>query len=76
MVIGKTINKWIYRAKEGRNILHAVKRKDNGFGNMLRTSCLLKQVVEGKIEGRRKVKARRRRRRRKLLDDLKKKRGS
>jgi len=37
----------------------------------LRRNCLLKQVIEGKIE----VTGRRGRRRRKLLDDLKERRG-
>jgi hypothetical protein len=37
-------------------------------------NCLLKQVIEGKIEGRIKVKKRRERRGKQLLDDLKEKR--
>ena len=37
----------------------------------MRRNCLLKQVIEGKIE----VTGRRGRRRRKLLDDLKERRG-
>jgi len=37
--------------------------------------CLIKQLVEGKIEGRIKLKARGGRRRKQLLDDLKEKRG-
>jgi hypothetical protein len=38
-------------------------------------NCLLRQVIEGKIEGGIEVTGRRGRRRRKLLDDLKEKRG-
>jgi hypothetical protein len=38
-------------------------------------NCLLKHVIEGKIEGRIEVMGRRGRRRKQLLDDLKEKRG-
>jgi hypothetical protein len=41
----------------------------------LRRSCLLKQVIEGKIKGEIEVTRRRGRRRKKLLDDLKDSRG-
>jgi hypothetical protein len=37
----------------------------------LRRNCLLKNITEGKIEGRKGVTVRRRRRRKHLLDDLK-----
>ena len=58
---------------EQRNILHEIrKRKANWIGHILRRNCLLKQVIEGKIE---MEVTRRRRRRRKLLDDLKDRRG-
>jgi hypothetical protein len=40
----------------------------------LRTNCLLKHVIEGKLEGRIEMKWRRGRRRKQLLDDLKEKR--
>jgi hypothetical protein len=40
------------RVKEERNILHTVKRrKDNWIGHILRRNCLLKHVIEGKMEG-------------------------
>jgi hypothetical protein len=39
----------------------------------LRRNCLLKHVIEGKIEGRIEVTGRRGRRRKQLLDDLKEK---
>jgi hypothetical protein len=42
---------------------------------ILRTNCLLQQVIEGKIKGGIEVKGRRGRRRRKQLDDLKERRG-
>jgi hypothetical protein len=36
-----------------RKTLHTVKRKKaNWIGHILRRNCLLKQVIEGKIEGR------------------------
>jgi hypothetical protein len=57
--------------KEGRNILHTIRRrKANWIGHMLRRNCLIKHIIEGKILGTR----RRGRRRMQLLDDLKKKR--
>jgi hypothetical protein len=47
------------------------KKKVNWIGHILRRNCLLKQVIEGKIEGRIEVTGRRGRRRKHLLDDLK-----
>jgi len=47
----------------------------NWFGHILRRDCLLKHIIEGKIEGRKGVTGRRGRRRKQLLDDLKGKRG-
>jgi hypothetical protein len=58
------------------NILHEIrKRKANWIGHILRRNCLLKQVIEGKIQGRIEVTGRQGRRRRKLLVDLKERRG-
>jgi len=66
----------LLRVKKQRNILHEIsKRKANWIGHILRRSCLLKQVIEGKIKGGIDVTGRRGRRRRKLLDDLKDRRG-
>jgi hypothetical protein len=45
------------------------------IGHVLRWSCLLRHVTEGKVEGRIEETERRRRRRKKLLDDLEEKRG-
>jgi hypothetical protein len=43
----------LHRVKEERNILHTIKsRKATWIGHILRRNCLLKQVIEGKIEGR------------------------
>jgi hypothetical protein len=66
----------LHRVKEQRNILHTVKRRTaNCIGHILHRNCLLKHVIEGKIEGSIKVTGRRGRRRKQLLDDPKEKRG-
>jgi len=60
------------RDKEEKNIVHTVKgRKDNCIGRILQDNCLLKRVIEGKIE----VTGRRARRSKQLLEDLKETRG-
>jgi hypothetical protein len=46
-----------------------------GIGHILRRNCLLKQVIEGKIQGQMEVTRKRGRRRKKLLDDLGDRRG-
>jgi hypothetical protein len=52
------------------------RRKVNWIGHILHRDCLLKHVVESKIDGRIEVTGRRRRRRRKqLLGNLKETRG-
>jgi hypothetical protein len=66
----------LHRFKEERNILHTIKRrKANWIGHILRRNCLLKHVIEGKLEGKIEVMGRRGRRRKQLLDDLKEERG-
>jgi hypothetical protein len=41
----------LHRVKEERNILHRIKtRKANWIGHILRRNCLLKHVIEGKLE--------------------------
>jgi hypothetical protein len=45
----------------------------NWIGHILRRNCLLKHVIEGKLEGRIEMTGRRGRRGKQLLDDLKKK---
>ena len=43
----------LHRVKEGRNIVHTIKRrKAYWIGHILRRNCLLKHVIEGKVEGR------------------------
>ena len=42
-----------HRVKEERNILKTVKRrKANCIGHIMRRNCLIRQVIEGKIQGR------------------------
>jgi hypothetical protein len=54
--------------KGERSVVRAIKRrKANWIGHMLCRNCLLKYVIEGKIEGM----ERRGRRRKQLLDDFK-----
>ena len=52
-----------------------VKRKANWIDHILRRNCLLRQVIEGKIQGGIEMTGRQERRRTKLLDDLKEWRG-
>jgi hypothetical protein len=82
MILTKKVNIFLRNeevllgVKEQRNILHEIsKRKANWIGHILRTNCLLQQVIEGKIKGGIEVTGRRRGRRRKLLDALKERRG-
>jgi hypothetical protein len=66
----------LQRVKEERNILHTMKgRKANRIGHILRRSCLLKHVIEGKVERRIEVMGRQGKIRKQLLDDLREKRG-
>jgi hypothetical protein len=66
----------LQRVKEGRNILHTVnRRKADWIGAILRRNCLLKHVIEGKLEARIKVTERRARRRKQLLENPKETRG-
>jgi hypothetical protein len=44
------------------------------IGHILRTNCLVKHAIEGKLEGRMEMTGRRGRRRKQLLDDVKEKR--
>jgi hypothetical protein len=65
----------LHRLKEGRNIVHTIKRrKANWIGHILGRNCLLKHVIEGKLEGRIEMTARRGRRRKQLLVDIQEKR--
>jgi hypothetical protein len=61
--------KVLRRVKEERNILYTIeRRKANWIGHILRGNCLLKHVIEGKIEGRIEVAGRRGRRCKQLLN--------
>jgi hypothetical protein len=63
----------LQRVKEERNILQTVKRrKANWIGHILRRNCLLKHVIQGKVEGMTGIRGRRRKQ---LLDDLNVKQG-
>jgi hypothetical protein len=49
-------NEVLHRVKEERNILHTIiKRKATWIGHILRSNCLLKHLIGGKIEGRMEV---------------------
>jgi hypothetical protein len=52
------------------------KKKANWIGHILRRNCLLKHVIERKLQGRIEMTGRRGRRRKQLLNNLKKTRGS
>jgi hypothetical protein len=69
-------NEALKRVEEERNILLTMKgRNANRLDHFWRRNCLLKRVIEGKIEGRIEVTGRRGRRRKQLLDDLNETRG-
>ena len=75
--LDRSCKKWrtLGRVKEERNVLHTIKRrKANRIGHILRRNCLLRHVIEGKIEGMIEVTGRRGRRRNKLRYDIKEKR--
>jgi hypothetical protein len=75
--LDRTCGKWrlLHIVYVDRSVVHTVKRrKSNWFGHILRTNCLLKHVIEGKIRGSIDVMVRRGRRRKQLLDDLNEKR--
>jgi hypothetical protein len=42
----------LLRVKEEMCILHTVSRRANWIGHSLRGNCILKHVIEGKVEGR------------------------
>jgi hypothetical protein len=56
-------------------IITVKRRQVNLNGHILRRNCLLKHVIEGKLEGRIEITIRRGRRLKQLLDDLKDKRS-
>jgi len=65
-----------HRTKEERNVLQTIKRrKVNWIGHILHRNCLLKQVIEEKVEERVEMTGIRGRRCKHLLDDLNEKSG-
>ena len=65
-------SKVINTIKKDRNVLQTIKRrKAKWIGHSLRRHCLLKHVIEAKIEGMIEGKGRLRRRRKQLLDGFK-----
>ena len=66
----------LHRVNEQRNILHTVIRiVANWIGHILRRNCILKHVIEGKIEEGVKETERRGRRCKQLPDEFKEKRN-
>jgi hypothetical protein len=66
----------LHGVMEERNILHPIKgRKAKRIGHILRTKCLLKHVIEGKIERRIAETGRQGRRHKQPLDDFKENTG-
>jgi len=64
-------NEVLPRVTVERNFLHTVnRRKAYWIGYFLSKNCLLKHVIEGKMERRIEVTERQVRRRKQLLDDL------
>jgi hypothetical protein len=65
-------NKDLHGVKEKSNILHTItRRKANWVVHILHRNCLLKHIIEGKMEGGIEVTRRQSRREKQLLDDLK-----
>jgi hypothetical protein len=66
----------IHTVEEERSILQTIKRrKANWIGHILQRDCLIKHIIEGKVEVRTEVAERRGRRRKQPLDNLKDKAG-
>ena len=73
-VINKEV---LHKVKEETNIPHTIKRrKANLIGHILHRNCLVKHIIEGKIEGRIEASGRQGRKCKLLLDDLKETAGS
>jgi hypothetical protein len=63
--------KSIRKVKEARNTLQTTKKREaNWIGHFLRTHCLVRHIVEEKVEGKAEVRGTLRRRRKKLHDYL------
>jgi hypothetical protein len=65
----------LHTVKVERNILHTIKRrKAIWIGQILRRNCILKHVIEGKLQGKIQMMGRQGKRCKQLLYDLKEKR--
>jgi hypothetical protein len=62
--------KVFYSVKKERSITHTMKR-GNAVAHILPRNCILKYIIQGKIERRMEVKGRGRRKRKQLPDNLK-----
>jgi hypothetical protein len=57
--------------KDEKYIVHTIKRRQaHWIGHILHRNCLIKHVIEGKIEGSTEVTRRRGRRRKQVLDNV------
>jgi hypothetical protein len=71
--LDRSCEKWrSITQSEGGEEYRTYNKKANWIGHNLRRNCLLKHVIEGKLEGRIEMTGRRGRRRKQLLDDLRK----
>jgi hypothetical protein len=62
----------LHTVNKKRNVPHTIKiRKANWIGHFLRRNCLLRHIIEGKIEGGIEVSRRGRRRRKHPVDNRK-----
>jgi hypothetical protein len=75
--LDRSCEKWrsITKVKKEMNVLHTIRRNANWCVHTYCRNCILKQVIEGKAEGRIQVTGRRGRRRKQQLYGLKEKRG-
>ena len=65
------IKKFLHRDNKEGNVLQTIRKKANWIGYIWHRNCLLKQVIDGKMEGMIGMKKRRWRGRNQLLDDFK-----
>jgi hypothetical protein len=73
--LNRPCQKWVESRKK-RDILHTIKRrKANSIGHILHRNCLIKHIIDGKIERGIDVMGRQDRRRKQLLDDFKETKG-
>jgi hypothetical protein len=63
----RTADRWALEEDGEYRYVYSKRRKSNWIGDILRTKCLLKLIIEGKVKGKR----RQERRRNQLKGDLK-----